>query len=672
MPDDQSPLIHALPPASDYLTYLTIVEYNLTPPNLPILHDVLQDEKLTTNIGWDLVHLLVPLLPDSEQCLRDIARLGNPREVILKVTDSVRLIEYEERDDGPDHADEALSGLTDSRVRAESSTWPIKTAPSVEDEQSARQMVELPPPLPLPVNQFIALLSMLSILHPRVKTKYPSRFLSSTLQAILASFSKATTHKEEMVQAIVSTIKSVHGVQRPTLPSRKSSGMINTMTTASSSTTSAADPEGPSDVETSAEEKAMIVKLLQSFMTHVIEEYMLTLPSEEDVPGLAWCSRLMERLHPERNIPGKETLTERFQNHARLHRRVDALGQLVTLAQDLHLHDDDALLAAATEVEKTTDTEQAEDDPPTSANDIPLSRFGSVMLYAARHVSAVLYDKPRDTISEPFDIFPDHREILRTCLSSPDQGTGALGTEPESLLDAVLALGIACVERNHIGEPTADEQFNEYLQITALLSSNSPSPNLRGHAHYLTTTVLRSQPDESARLAFIRDTLEHCPFENLKAVAVGWIKGEIIEADPSLSHPTHGDPSSSIFATPLALDALAPSLFPSSLPTDLLTAPLPDAWLAFQSNLSFSLASLNFMYLLLSAEHLHQRLGVLDLWKDNDIAASFLSPLREAVGRFRREMEVGGGLEGEVAASVELNVVEETVGRVERAVNAVV
>ena len=77
---------------------------------------------------------------------------------------------------------------------------------------------------------------------------------------------------------------------------------------------------------------------------------------------------------------------------------------------------------------------------------------------------------------------------MRRCLSSAEQGTGTLGTEPETLIDAVLALGILTLERDAVGEPISDEQFNEYLQIVALLSSNCPSPNLRGHAHYLTTT----------------------------------------------------------------------------------------------------------------------------------------------------------------------------------------
>ena len=34
--------------------------------------------------------------------------------------------------------------------------------------------------------------------------------------------------------------------------------------------------------------------------------------------------------------------------------------------------------------------------------------------------------------------FPDHNEILKHCLSAPEQGTGKLGTEPEALIDAVV------------------------------------------------------------------------------------------------------------------------------------------------------------------------------------------------------------------------------------------
>lgn len=673
MADSESPLIQALPPVSDYITYLTIVEYNLKPENLPLLHKVLQDETLTINIGWDLVHLLAPYLPESEQCLQDIARLGNPREVILKVTEVLRLIEYQDDDDEQqsEEDDDAEAGASVARSQADASTFPLKTAPTTEGTNipGNAQAVEVPPPLPLQVSQFIALLSMLEILHPRIKTKYPSRFLSTTLQAILASFSNSPSHREEMVQAIVRTVSAVSGVRRPALPSRKSSGMLDSIPKVAN--TPAADPEGTAGVEISTEERALERKLLQAFVTHVLEEYMLNLSSHDDVPGMAWCSRIMEKVHPERNIPESKTFASRFGEEEGLHRRIDAIGQLVMLSQDLKIADEDLLSATLVE-EKMPETEGDEDEPPSSAEDIPLSRLGSLLLYSARQVSSILYDRPLTSSKTPFELFPHHQEMLKHGLSASDMGAGQLGTEPEALIDCVLALGLVSLERNQIGEPKDDEQFNEYLQVIALLSSNCPNSNLRGHAHYLTSTVLRSQPDDNARLSFIRDTLEHCPFENLKVAAVGWIKGETIEANPmtSMSGHSHGAESSdSVFAKPLALDSLAPFLFPS-LQADLISAPIQDAWMTFQTNVSFYLSSLNFLFLLLQAPHIREKLAISDLWKDADIAASFLQPLRDAKKRFEEALKDGGELATERSESVvaELALLETTVGRVTAAV----
>ena len=109
----QNPLLAARPPATDYLTYLTLIEYNLTEANLPVLHGVLQDTDLTVNIGWDLINLLLPLLPAAEECLTDIASRGNPRECILKVTEALRLLEFEdggqESDDEQDESEKPSS-----------------------------------------------------------------------------------------------------------------------------------------------------------------------------------------------------------------------------------------------------------------------------------------------------------------------------------------------------------------------------------------------------------------------------------------------------------------------------------------------------------------------------------------------------------------------------------
>ncbi|KAJ9629649.1 YAP1-binding protein 1 [Taxawa tesnikishii (nom. ined.)] len=680
------PLLEALPPATDYLTYLTIIEYNLKPENLQTLHEILQDTTLTINIGWDLVHLLVPLLPASEVCLQDIARLGNPREVILKVTESLRLIDYEGLE--PDSDEEmVMAGVDQTTAKHPAKTAPVENQ-ATSDSANTTQAIEAPAPLPLPVLQFTTLLSMLSILHPRIKTQYPSRFLSTSLQAILASFSNSVSHKDVLVSATVKFVKTFAGTKRPHLPPRKSS----TQLLSTPSATFAPDPEadaaasGPSNSET-----AMQQRLLQSFVTHVLEEYMLSLTSAEDVPGLAWCSRLQEKLHPERTIPNKSTMTETFASNEDFHGRLTTVGELIALAQDLGLQSAD-LLAATTTTETAlahAESPMEESDPPKSAADVPLSKPGSLFLFCAREVSKILYGATSS--STPYQIFPNHEQVLATIIRD-SSGLGAqVGSEPEAVLDALLAMALMALEANRIGEPEDDEQFNEYLQITSLISANCPSPNLRYHAYYLTTTVLRSHPSDDARLAFIRDTLEHCPFENLKVSAVSWVKGEIMEANFSVlaQHVhSHGadapkevslqelhDPQS-IFATPFVLDNLAPFLFPD-LSHDLSSKDPTEAWLYFQQNLHFYLASLNFYYLLLSAKPLHQQLAIGDLHVNNDIAGSFMHPLRVASARFKEQAKEGGPLHSEWKESSnadayrgELELLDATLERVTSAVVA--
>lgn len=646
-----NPLIEALPPATDYLTYLTVIEYNLTTENLSILHDVLQDAKLTTNIGWDLVHLLVPMLPASDQCLQDIARLGNPREVILKVTESLRLIDYAGLEPESDE-DPAISGAD-----PELGAHPVKTAAIAGDAgqtpvSGTTQAVELAPPPPLPVLQFTTLLSMLSILHPRIKTKYPSRFLSTTLQAILASFSHSVSHYEELVSAVVRFIKNLSGMKRPHLPPRKSS----TQMLSAVSNAPVPDPEPDTESATpSSSEAAMQSRLLQSFVTHILEDYMLTMSSDEDVPGLAWCTRLQERLQPGRTIPGKRSLSDKFASDERLHVRLTAVGEILAMSQDLDI----SLAELLTTVESATLSGGAskpsndEDDPPKSASDIPLSKMGSLFLFTARNVDNVLYHSKAPEVM--LDIFPTHRQILANFVSDSNALGGKVGTEPEPVLDALVALAFLSLEANQIGEPADAEDFNQYLQLVSLISSNCPSPSLRYHAFYITTTVLRSNPSDAERLGFIRDTLEHCPFDNLKVAAVSWIKGETIEANPPAPVPGHSHSSASgsqhnanaddpsVFATPIALDTLAPFLFPD-LTHDLSSPDLMESYMSFEQNLPFYLASLNLYYLLLSAPHLHQRLGLGSLHSNNDVAGSFLQPLREASAKFRRAGKDGGEL----------------------------
>jgi hypothetical protein len=249
-----------------------------------------------------------------------------------------------------------------------------------------------------------------------------------------------------------------------------------------------------------------------------------------------------------------------------------------------------------------------------------------------------------------------------------------MGLEPEALVDAILFLGLQALEANAVGEPSSDEDFTEYLQNISLLSANSSSPALRYQAHFLCTTVLRSHPHDLVRLSFIRDTLEHCPFENLKTSAVSWIKGETIEANPppGAAGVSDDNDSPSIFATPIALATLSPYLFPDL--TQRLTAPsLRDSYQQFLADLSFYLAALNFYYLLLRAKHLHEPLDIRGLSSNSDIGGSYLGPLKDATSRYRHGLKEGGELfdgEDDSSAVAELALLEDAISKVEDGIKA--
>ena len=305
-------LLKLLPPETDHLNYLILLEHNLTIDQLPILHDILQDTNLTANIGWDLVHLLLPFLPASQRCLQDVARLGNPREVVLKVTELLEQIGSEEVGNGDDEGDEKEEdvGLEKLKISGEGGD-------KIADESPASKA-------PTKSTQFIALLEMLSILHPRIRTKYPSRFLSTSLQAILPAYTQVS-NSQDATEAVLGFIKALSNVRRPRLPPRKSSNAV--LLQEKERPESAPDPEGK-DESLAPDEGALQNRLLQSFLTHVTDDYILTVSTGE-ICGMAWSSRLHEKLHPEKRIPGKISYSVLFAEEDYLHSRDAIMGQIV-------------------------------------------------------------------------------------------------------------------------------------------------------------------------------------------------------------------------------------------------------------------------------------------------------------------------------------------------------
>jgi hypothetical protein len=265
----------SLPPATDYLTYLTILESHISPEILPTLNDLLQDAELTQNIGWDLIHLLLPF-DGADKCLNSIARLGNPREVVLKVIEALQLL----------HVD----------VEVE------------EDEEEVKEQT------PSTVDRFCILVNLLSILHPRIKTKYPSRFLSTSLMAILSAYRPSN----QATLAIINFVHAISGKKRPPLPGRKSSLNIPVIKN-DTSTASAPDPEAQ---EEDPKEAAIEKKLLQSFLTHTLEEYI-------SVNTLEWAARLQESFDPEKVVEGRKSISEAFRDEPELQTKDTIVGQLV-------------------------------------------------------------------------------------------------------------------------------------------------------------------------------------------------------------------------------------------------------------------------------------------------------------------------------------------------------
>jgi hypothetical protein len=279
----------SLPPETDYLTYLTILESHLTPEILPTLDEILQDATLTQNIGWDLIQLLIPL-PGSEACLKTIARLGNPREVVLKVTEALRLLNTQDEE-------------------TDMSTGDIDKLPINNGEGSSKHASE-----PREVDKFCTLVSLLATLHPRIKTKYPSRFLSTSLMAVLASYHPS----DQATLAVIAFLHSLSGKKRPPLPQRKSTLSV-TVQLDSQTEASAPDPEATAE---EPQEGTIQEKLLQSFVTHILEIYV-------NATGLEWTARLQEHFDPDKVVQGRKSFGEAFRDDPVLIDRDMIVGQLV-------------------------------------------------------------------------------------------------------------------------------------------------------------------------------------------------------------------------------------------------------------------------------------------------------------------------------------------------------
>lgn len=216
----------------------------------------------------------------------------------------------------------------------------------------------------------------------------------------------------------------------------------------------------------------------------------------------------------------------------------------------------DALFEAIYKADSPPSAEDdAEDTYPSSPTDIPLSRAGALFLITSFIFSSILFK----SITPPpkISIFPDHTKLVKQFIGT--DGPTTIGGEQPGVIDSILAIGLWLEHNNQfVSGPLEDDDFLQHLQSLSLLSANNPSPTLRYAAHVLTSSILHAHPVDRLRLIFITDTLEHCPYETLKASAVSWLKDEIITA--------HERKAENVFASTVALAAAQPYLFPDLTP----------------------------------------------------------------------------------------------------------
>lgn len=292
---------------------------------------------------------------------------------------------------------------------------------------------------------------------------------------------------------------------------------------------------------------------------------------------------------------------------------------------------------------------------------MPLNNLGSLFTLTAMIAASSILDVP--TSSPTLKIFPDYAAIVSNFVG--ESSMSEIGTENEAVVDALLFLGFSTLSQTpRINPPEEDESFTAVLQRLSILSAECSLPSLRYHAHVLTSSILHSHPLDTVRLAFIYDTLEHCPYENLKGSAVGWVKDDILAAESKLKR----SPSSkSVFLLPSTVTKLAPALFPN--PQTLFSAGVEHEQLF--AYFSFFLAALNLYYLLLSSASLYLVLDIKTLTQQYDFRGTFLLPLREMGRDIHRGMrkQIDGrestAEEGKGVADMEL--LESTIQMVDEA-----
>ena len=637
---NEDPLVAALPPATDYITYLTLLEYQLKPQNLSILNRLLSEDSgtLAEEIGWDLLRLVLPMLEQAPEaandCLDIIARRGNPREVVVRLAEELEKLSQqslEEDENGQvgaegDGADDGLPTFPGEAKRIHLGEMKLEgmpegetlgpTAPDTEEASSDKE----PPVDTTQQDQlsFKALMSMLCIVHPRIKTQYPSRFLATSLPAALGAYRRMPTSRAATV-SFLDCLRKLSGKQRPPLPPRTSTGNVLTATDGGPAVSAPLpDPEASAEasggiIMPSFAEKDIITRLLQAVLLEIVDEYMVSLQIHE-TPSMSWTSRLREKLEPGRVVPGKETETELWQTDEDLKQRDELAITFVSLAEEVKLDFEVEFRAAIAPKSSTapsakSDTKDEEpSEYPTSPSQIELVPTALLLLEAARQFA--FGPEPRSTelpLKDDLDLVMMYRafNLLTPLSESPSLPNPAV---QDALHVLLYHVSISETKRT----PDNESILVELISILTQTFSTNPYAQLRDDAHHIATKLLREHCDPETRLAIITQTLNRfaessrqdvatsniplsTPFTEgmLKAAGVDWLKDEFIRYQTQTTDGNSGI-KPAILETDAELSAL---LFPQ-VPS--IAASSPDAQDKVLLLLPFYISILNLCCVVLS------------------------------------------------------------------------
>ncbi|KAI6779736.1 uncharacterized protein J7T54_005766 [Emericellopsis cladophorae] len=586
------------PPATDAFTYLTIIEKSLSPEILPVLQDILDDAELTNDIGWDLVDMLISV-PGSAECLERIARLGNPREVILKTLEVM---------------DKTAASATGDQKKADGEV--------IFDEK------------------FVALVGMLKILHARLRVKAPSRFLHTTLDTVLRAYDPTSSAQ---TAAIIDLIRSLSGKKRPALPTRQSSTTLDTPFQATNPAQSAPDPEADDQAQPGPMEPALMSRLLQSFITCIIEAYV-------NSNSLEWAARLLEHSVPERIVLRRGTMLQAYNEIAELQAMDALVGQLVSVAGDLGVSD-----ISADEVREictgpiSRDPLSMDDADPEHPEVIPLSSGGFACLAAYKMFATDVFEAHHTNFN--ISVFPDLHTLFKN-LAEGDAQSEIMGNPGTFEALVVMAIwldthGGTLPEKRERAEE--DVNIMSYHHLLTLVSIFHPNLRVRNASTFMAGSVLHADPNENDRLAILEDLMENCAFAALQACAVTWLKEEIIAAKKAEDGKSH-------FASPECFDKLQYTVFPDL--THLESADVAALWEFWTNGSPFHLQVANFALFLFTGDGFQ---SVVPSGMGTAIEHRYAAPLLKAASRLIGGVDKGEiGEEGADEAKVQLSILIDT------------